>query len=238
VSATSPDPDEASRRLAAESLADHEPTGWFERLYVAADEGEATVPWDRGAPHPMLVEWAAARGLDGDGRRAIVVGSGFGEDAEYVTGLGFATVAFDISATAVRTARERFPASTVEYLTADLFATPAEWRGAFDLVVEVITVQALPDELRPRATEAVADLVAPGGTLIVISAARDEEDGPVEGPPWPLTRREVEAFGSTGLRSVRIEDLGHASDPAARRWRAEFTAPASGEPGGERRINP
>jgi SAM-dependent methyltransferase len=222
VSAVHRDPDEETRRLAAASLADEEPTGWFERLYVAADEGEAIVPWDRGAPHPLFVEWAAARRLEGHGRRALVVGAGFGEDAEYLARLGFATVAFDISATAVRAARERFPASTVEYVTADLLAAPAEWRAAFDLVVEIFTVQALPDALRTRATEAVAGLVAPGGTLIVITAARDEDDGPMQGPPWPLTRREVEAFGSTGLRAVRIEDLGHAGDPAARRWRAEF----------------
>jgi SAM-dependent methyltransferase len=221
VSAVHRDPDEETRRLAAASLADDEPTRWFERLYVAADEGEAIVPWDRGAPHPLFVEWAAARRLEGHGRRALVVGAGFGEDAEYLARLGFATVAFDISATAVRAARERFPASTVEYVTADLLAAPAEWRAAFDLVVEIFTVQALPDALRTRATEAVAGLVAPGGTLI-ITAARDEDDGPMQGPPWPLTRREVEAFGSTGLRAVRIEDLGHAGDPAARRWRAEF----------------
>jgi SAM-dependent methyltransferase len=222
VSAVHRDPDEETRRLAAASLADDEPTGWFERLYVAADEGEAIVPWDRGAPHPLFVEWASARRLEGHGRRALVVGAGFGEDAEYLARLGFATVAFDISATAVRAARERFPASTVEYVTADLLAAPAEWRAAFDLVVEIFTVQALPDALRTRATEAVAGLVAPEGTLIVITAARDEDDGPMQGPPWPLTRREVEAFGSTGLRAVRIEDLGHAGDPAARRWRAEF----------------
>jgi SAM-dependent methyltransferase len=222
VSAAHRDPDEETRRLAAASLADDEPTGWFERLYVAADEGEAIVPWDRGAPHPLFVEWAAARRLEGHGQRALVVGAGFGEDAEYLARLGFATVAFDISATAVRAARERFPASTVEYVTADLLAAPAEWRAAFDLVVEIFTVQALPDALRTRATEAVAGLVAPGGTLIVITAARDEDDGPMQGPPWPLTRRELEAFGSTGLRAVRIEDLGHAGDPAARRWRAEF----------------
>jgi SAM-dependent methyltransferase len=226
VSAARPDPDEEARRLAAESLADDEPTGWFERLYVAADEGETTVPWDRGAPHPLLVEWATARGLEGRRRRAIVVGSGLGEDAEYLAEMGFATLAFDISATAVRSARERFPTSTVEYLTADLFAAPAEWRSAFDLVVEVFTVQALPDELRPLATEAVADLVAPGGTLIVVAAARGEGDGPVQGPPWPLTRGEVEAFGSGGLRAVRIENVGHPGDPAARRWRAEFSRPA------------
>jgi SAM-dependent methyltransferase len=181
------------------------------------------VPWDRGAPHPVLVEWARARGLEGRGRRAVIVGSGFGESAEYVAALGFATVAFDVAATAVRSARRRFPDSSVEYLTADLLDLPADWREAFDLVVEIMTVQALPDAVRPQATAAVADLVAPGGTLIVIAAARDEEDGPVHGPPWPLTRAEAEAFGATGLESVDIEDLRDAVDPSVRRWRAEFS---------------
>jgi SAM-dependent methyltransferase len=190
---------------------------------MAADRGETAVPWDRGAPHPLLVEWARARGLEGRDQRAVIVGCGFGESAEYVAGLGFVTVAFDIAATAVRSARRRFPDSTVEYLTADLLDPPAEWHEAFDLVVEIMTVQALPDATRPRAIAAVTDLVAPGGTLIVITVSRDEEDGPVDGPPWPLTRPEVEAFASTGLQAVRIEDLRDAADPTIRRWRAEFT---------------
>src|SRR2546423_15065355 len=38
------DPDEHLYRLAAESLAAGDPTGWFQRLY--ADAGSA-VPWDR-----------------------------------------------------------------------------------------------------------------------------------------------------------------------------------------------
>ena len=52
---TALDPDEHSRRLAAESLADDDPTGWFERLYAQASDGEAVVPWDRGVPNRLLV---------------------------------------------------------------------------------------------------------------------------------------------------------------------------------------
>ncbi|MDX6315797.1 MAG: hypothetical protein QOF44_5261 [Streptomyces sp.] len=219
------DPDEEARRLAAESLDSDDPTGWFERLYTAAAHGEADVPWDRRAPHRLLVEWARARGLDGGGRRALVVGCGLGEDAEYVAGLGFDTVAFDIAPTAVRAARDRFPGSPVRYLTADLLDPPAEWRQAFDLVVESLTVQALPRALRPAATARVAGMVAPGGTLVVIAGARDEQDGRADGPPWPLTRADVEAFAVSGLRTVRIEDIRDAADPGVRRWRAEFTLP-------------
>jgi SAM-dependent methyltransferase len=217
------DPDEQSRLLAAESLAGDDPTGWFERLYVAAEQGGATVPWDRGVANRLLVEWAEARGIAGRGRRALVVGFGLGDDAEYIARLGFDTVAFDIAATAARIARRRFPDSAVRYRTADLLDPPREWRWAFQLVVESITVQSLPPRLHPAATARVSEMVAPGGTLLVISGRRDEADGPVDGPPWPLTRAEIEAFAGDGLQAVRVEELGAGGD---RRWRAELSRPA------------
>jgi SAM-dependent methyltransferase len=197
-------------------VTDRGATGWFEQLYAAAESGDAEVPWERQAPRELLVEWAA--GLRGDGRRAVVVGCGLGTDAELIAGLGFDTVAFDVAPTAVRMARARFPASRVEYAVADLLDLPEEWRGAFDLVVESITVQSLPPDLRDRATAGVRSLVAPGGTLIVVATAR-EEGHEVDGPPWPLTRTEVEAFAADGLETVRLERIG-------RRWRAELRRPA------------
>ncbi|GGO98886.1 hypothetical protein GCM10012280_64050 [Wenjunlia tyrosinilytica] len=219
---TGPDPEEHARRLAAESLSADDPTGWFERLYAEAEQGEAVVPWDRGAPHRMLVEWARAAGLDGHGRTALVIGSGLGEDAEFFSGLGFRTVAFDVSATAVRAARRRFPDSTVRYLTADLLDTPDDWEKVFDLVVESLTVQALPRSVRLEAVARVAGTVGPGGTLIVVAAARDKRDDPDQGPPWPLTRAEVESFATGDLRPVRIEAVRDAQQPGVRRWRAQF----------------
>ncbi|HKH17309.1 MAG TPA: class I SAM-dependent methyltransferase [Solirubrobacteraceae bacterium] len=217
-----PGPDEHSRRIAAESLAERDPTGWFERLYAAAEQGEAVVPWDRGAPHALLVQWARERGLEGAGRRALVVGCGLGDDAEFVAGLGFDTLAFDVSPTAVRAAHGRFPGSRVRYVVADLLDPPAEWRGAFDLVVEIITVQSLPEPPRRQAIANVACMVGAGGTLVVIATGRDAEDE-AAGPPWPLTRAEVDAFASERLEAVQIEDL---REPGMRRWRAEFRAVA------------
>src|SRR5690606_29859335 len=82
------DPDAFARRLAADSISQADPTGWFDRLYAAADAGRTRVPWDRGAPHPLLVEWGESAGMRGPGR-ALVVGCGLGSDAEYVADLGF-----------------------------------------------------------------------------------------------------------------------------------------------------
>jgi SAM-dependent methyltransferase len=208
------------------TAADDDPTGWFEPLYAAAEVGEAVVPWDRGGPSPLLVEWTAARELDGRGRRAMVVGCGLGDDAEHVAALGYETVAFDIAPTAIRGARRRFPDSAVAYVVADVLDPPAEWRSAFDFVVESITVQALPDPPRPAAIANVASLVAPGGTLLVLAAAREQHE-PANGPPWPLVRAEVEAFATGGVEAVRIEDLRDMPEPWERRWRAELRRPTA-----------
>jgi SAM-dependent methyltransferase len=217
---TRPDPEDVARALAGESLAAGDPTGWFERLYAAADRDATTVPWDRGEPYALVADWARERRLTGAGRRAVVVGCGHGFDAELVAGAGFDTVAFDVAPSAVAAARRRHPDSLVDYQVADLLDLPVEWRQAFDLVVECRTVQSMPVSVRARATRSVADLVGPGGTLLVVAAARDE-DAADHGPPWPLTRPEVEAFADGGLEPVRIEDL-RDPDPTVRRWRAEF----------------
>ena len=211
------DPDELTRILAAESLAEDDPTGWFERLYAMAEaEAEgAVVPWDREAPQRLLVGWAEAR-RPARGGRALVVGAGYGRDAEYVQGLGFATVAFDVSPTAVEATRRRFPDSAVEYVTADLLDLPAAWRRGFDLVVESLTVQALPPVLHDQAIAAVRATVAPGGTLLVIASGQPAGTD-VEGPPWPLTPDEVEAFATDGLVTVRRERIG-AADPVDPTW--------------------
>src|SRR5215468_1626208 len=62
-----------ARQLAAESIARSDPTGWFEPLYAAAEQGATTVPWADLAPYPGLV--SALAGVPGRGR-ALVVGCG------------------------------------------------------------------------------------------------------------------------------------------------------------------
>jgi ubiquinone/menaquinone biosynthesis C-methylase UbiE len=161
----------------------------------------------------------------GQGKRAIVPGCGLGADAEYLAGLGFAVTAFDVSPTAIRLARQRHPGSTVGYVCADLLHPPQPWLRAFDLVAEIITVQALPRPVRQQAAASVAQLTAPGGTLLVIAAIHDRRREPQSGPPWPVTRAELDAFATDGLTPQAIEVAAISSEPAQRRWRAEFHRP-------------
>jgi SAM-dependent methyltransferase len=218
------DPDSATRRLAHESLAEDDPTGWFERLYSAAQDGDAVVPWDRGSAHQLLIDWIETAKPDGNGLRALVVGAGTGWDAERVADLGYATTAFDISPSAVETARQLHPDSKVEYRTANLLDPPAEWHHAFDLVIEIYTVQALPIEIQAAATRQVGEQVGPGGTLVVIAVVRSDDvpDDQVEGPPWPLTRAGLEAFGTDDLRLIQLDGGPSPANPTYAHYRAEF----------------
>ncbi len=222
--------EEEEARLASASLAAGDATGWFDRLYAAGARGQVPVPWRRRQPHPLLAHWASARELSGAGQRAVVVGCGLGADAEYVAALGFDTTGFDISGTAIRLARQRFPGSTVRYVAADLLNYPQAWRRAYDLVIEIITVQALPDPLRRQAIATVSRLVGPGGTLLAIAAVHDDNTLPTTLPPWPLRRAEIEAFGADGLSPARIEITVIPGEPDEHRWLAEFRRPAPGEP--------
>jgi len=213
-----------ARQLVADSIARGDATGWLETLYAAAEQGTTTVPWADFAPCPRLV--SALAGLPGGGQ-ALVVGCGLGHDAEHVASLGFTTVAFDVSPTAIAAARRRFPRSTVEYVTADLLSPPRTWAAAFDLVVEVFTLQVLTGAARRTAFARLARLVAPGGRLLIIGGARDEHDDPGE-MPWPLTRAEIESFQDYGLAKQSIVDFLDDEGPGpVRRWRAWFTAPRS-----------
>lgn len=193
-------------------------TGWFEPLYRSAAAGEASIPWDRGAPHPLIEEWA--RDVDGAGRRALVVGSGLGTDAELLAERGFEVVAFDVSPTAIASTRERHPGTRVDYRVADLLDPPPEWSQAFALVVESLTVQSMPIAFHAEATASVARLVAPGGMLLVVATAREDDGVEPDGPPWPLTRAEIEAYCDEGLEPVLIETVRAEGVPP--RWRAQF----------------
>lgn len=218
------DPHSRYQDLSAQSLAADDATGWFDRLYAEADAGRAVVPWDRGAPAPLLAEWLSRRQITGVDRTALVVGFGGGHDAELIAGLGFDVTAFDVSATAVLAVTRRYPDSKVNYVAADLFDPPASWHRAFDLVVEVRTVQSLPEHLHLAAIDHIGQFVAGGeGRLLVIAHARDATEPLDDTPPWPLTRAEIDAFARSGLHPVEIEPITLA--PGRHDWRAEFVHP-------------
>jgi len=217
-----PDPREQLRATAHASLNAGDPTGWFETIYREAGGDPGVIPWANLAPNPHLQRWLARAELP-PGGRALVIGCGLGDDAEALATRGVGVSAFDVAPTAIHWARRRFPASAVEYRVADLFAPPPEWRQAFDLVVEINTVQALPLDERRRAMGALAGFLRPGGILFICCRARDDHENP-EGPPWPLSREELAHFRDLGLREHFFEELFDGEQPPVRRFIVEYRA--------------
>lgn len=171
-------------------------SAWFEQVYQLAEGDPAAVPWADLAAKDPLVEWLAAH--PGEGRRALDIACGLGDNAEAISAAGYDTCAFDLAAGAIEWAERRFPDSRVDYRVGDLFNPPADWAGSFDLVHECYTLQALDGVMREKAFAAVASFVAPGGLLLVISRIRPEGVS-VEGPPWPLMPSELAGFRDLGF---------------------------------------
>jgi SAM-dependent methyltransferase len=213
-----------AREIARRYLNGGDSTGWFEELYSRADGDPATIPWADLVANPNLVEWLDRRGASVDHAKALTIGCGLGDDAEELVARGFDTTAFDISGTAIEWCASRFPRTRVHYLVADLFHTPPSWVRAFALVVESNTLQVFPNDERKRAIERIADLVAPGGTLLVIARGREEQEDPGE-IPWPLTARELREFTNQGLVETSFEDYMDREDPPVRRFRVTYVRP-------------
>ncbi|WP_244532047.1 class I SAM-dependent methyltransferase [Methylocapsa palsarum] len=207
---------------AAGPLADPRRRDWFEAVYALAKGDPAAVPWAALAPHPLTRSFVnlQARGLAG--LRVLDVGCGLGDNSECFAEAGAQVTAFDLVAASIEWAKRRFPDSPVAYRTADLFDPPQEWRGGFGLVHECYTLQALPGSLLPEALAALAGFLAPGGSLLVISRARDEDED-AAGPPWPLPRSFVAEAERQGLRPLAIEDISAMAGLRSRHWRALFS---------------
>ncbi len=200
---------------------DRNDTAWFDEVYANAQGNGHAVPWAVLQPRPAFLQWAQAVQLEGKGRRALVIGCGLGDDAEELARRGFAVTAFDLSPHAVAWCQARFPQSTVTYVVADLFAPPADWQGAFDFVLEIFTVQALPIARCAQTIAAITNFVAVGGELFVFSLGSATAEGR-SGPPWPLTRAELDHFRTSGLQEVSLEVLPGADTGPALRFRVLY----------------
>ncbi len=210
-----------ARELAAQYIGDGDPIGWFEALYAEAEGDPSIVPWADLKTNPILAKWAETHPLLTNGARAIDIGCGYGDNAEFLARLGFAVTAFDISPTAISACHRRFPVSRVDYRVADLFDPPPTWSGNFDFVLETYTLQVLPGGMRAAAMESIARFVKADGRLLVICRGREERD-PKGEMPWPLIKIELEEFVHQGLRLKDFRDFMDNESPPVRRFLAEY----------------
>ncbi|MDE0708409.1 MAG: class I SAM-dependent methyltransferase [Candidatus Poseidoniales archaeon] len=187
-------------KLSESAEADGEPLRWFEELYAGAERDAEEIPWARMETHPKMVEWIAEHPeVIG---RALIVGCGLGDDAEWLSAAGFDVTAFDISQSSIDWCRERFPQSPVKYCVGDLLEPADEWLEAYDLVVEIHILQAIPDSIRDAAATNLPKLLNNGGHLLCIGRLLTERVPNEPSPPWPLSQVWLEG---------RFETLGKLS---------------------------
>ncbi len=181
---------------------ENQPSNWFEPLYAGSNKNGEGVPWANMDTHPSFGNWLKKNPLEGDEKSALVVGCGMGDDAIELEALGFQVTAFDVSETAIKFCKERFPQSKVEFVQADLLVTQPHWKRKFDFVLEIYTVQALPPKYEMELIQNIADFVASDGQLLVIAEVSKEERSFENGPPWLLTSQHIDSFVSCGLKVV------------------------------------
>jgi len=174
-----------------------DPLGWFDSIYTNAQGNHENVFWADLEPSPYLLEWLQANPAT-SGKKAIAIGCGVGDDAEAMSEAGYEVTAFDISPEAIRLCKQRYPNTNVNYLVANLFEYPPQWKEAFDLVYECNTIQVLPGKYRILARDAMVSLLAKDAYILVSCRSRlkgEQEDA----IPLPLDRDEIDCFKNYGL---------------------------------------
>lgn len=210
-----------ARRIAAEFAERGDTTGWFDALYHEAAGNPEHIPWGDLEPNKFLRAWAEKTNLRGNGRRALVVGCGLGDDARFLRDLGFRVTAFDISPTAIEWAKRLHSDTDIVFEVGDLFSPFRGWLGAFDFVLEVYTIQPLPLELRPKVIDSIAPFVGEKGKLVVVTRGRENDEEPIE-LPWALSRKDLSRFEANGLRQIHFEEMWGDEEEPVKRFVVEY----------------
>jgi len=200
-----------ARELAAGFAEKGDSFGWFDEFYKEAAGNNEQIPWADLEPNRFFKDWAERNNLKGNGRKALVVGCGLGDDAIYLDDLGFSVTAFDISSTAIEWAKRLHRERDIQFEIADLFQPFRGWLGGFEFVLEIYTIQPLPLEMRPGVIDAIASFVAPKGELVVVTRARDDDEVPAE-LPWPLSRKDLSKFEANGLLQTDFNEVFEEED--------------------------
>jgi len=154
----------------------------WELLYSLGD-----TPWEKGAPHPALLEWLGRNEIAG---RTLAPGCGFGHDVRALAEAGAQVLGVDIAPSAIRRAMAFPPVGNERYQLGDIFDFGGT--GEFDWVVEHTCFCAIPPERRPEYVQSVRKLLRPGGKLLGIFFLELGEDG----PPFGSSIEELDALFS------------------------------------------
>ena len=193
-------------------------SAWFDEHYKKNEDSHENIPWARKDVNPLLQTYLDEK-QEHKGK-ALVIGCGLGDDAYALDKVGYEVVAIDVAQSALDIAQKRFKDSNVIFEKQDIFEMPSKYYEHFDFVFEALTIQSLPIKLREKMINAVVDTVAKNGKLLVVAHLRVAER---EGPPWPLTKEEIDMFQVNGMKELSHELLDDESEISNVKFRVLYT---------------
>jgi methyl halide transferase len=150
-------------------------------------------PWEKGHPHPALVDFLAENGTLGG--KIFVPGCGSGHDVRALSTADNHVVGVDLAPFAIAKAKERPRIGREEYLRADLFDLAPKFDGQFDWVFEHTCFCAIDPARREEYVRSIVRLRQPQGRLLAIFFINP--DHAEEGPPYRVSTEELEGlFGN------------------------------------------
>lgn len=176
------------------------------------------VPWDIGAPQPVVVAWETAGRFRG---HVLDAGCGTGDNALFLASRGHQVTAVDIAPAAIESARAR--GGDVEWVVGDA----AAFTGEFGTVLASALFHCLPPDQRPGLLVSLRKAAVDGAFLNLTSLA--VEGGPfevgeaelrsaLENAGWEITRFERDVITVTGVDGLPVLPV----------WVVEATAASRG----------
>ena len=177
-------------RMAEEMLMD------WEAAYQQGD-----MPWNKGTCAPELDFALKEAPLAG---RVLVPGCGLGHDARAIAAAGLGEVlGLDVAPSAVIAASQIPGPVNLRFELGDLFALPQGLTARFDWVWEHTCFCAIPMEMRDSYVEAVWKALHSGGQLLGVFYLDPKMDERESGPPFGVTRRELDQYFGARFEVVR-----------------------------------
>lgn len=173
-------------------------SAWFNDLYKEHEDNHHNIPWARQVVNPLLESYLNDEIQTHKGK-ALVIGCGLGDDAYALELAGYDVLAIDVSEVALEQASLRFKESSITFEKQDIFDMPEKYNGHFDFVFEALTIQSLPIKFRRKMIQAISQTLGSDAKILVVADKREKE---FNGPPWPLTREEIDMFKGEGLKEL------------------------------------
>ena len=158
------------------------------------------LPWDKGAASPALLEALEQVPVRG---RVLVPGCGLGHDVRALAARAESVTGVDLAPSAVAAASALPGPANVRFAEADLFALPAELRGAFEWVWEHTCFCAIDPARRPDYVEAVAGALRAGGQFLGVFYLDPGQTLATDGPPFEVTLSELDRLFSARFELVQ-----------------------------------